>query len=385
MDEATLTMYQLQTPTPTMETQDLNPKKVFDTITFPQGFGSSRVNCLVLLKSQLSRVNTLGNILYGTDDGVYLYDTKSQSQVSQKVLSLPEVTQIETLEEEQLVLVLSARSTFCFSLDSLDPSDPEESLNRGSRISSGTSFLKAGSHLGRNVVCLAIVNPADAIQTTFKLLEPLNVYLRIRKIFFIPIKATSIHFLTTKFCIGHTKGIEIVDPETLQTVELLDPEDSSLDFAREKRMIDIHCIDGHFLLCYEGECKVDVQETSRLELTLASCLLLCFIGSYQLFLEFAFYIDEEGHRFKGDWIVKWEGTPTAFALHYPYLLAFQSSLVEVRDVRTGTLSQVIVGSDIRCLDSGHGTIFVRNQNEPADMEDVSASDFVSPITALLNR
>lgn len=37
------------------------------------------------------------------------------------------------------------------------------------------------------------------------------------------------------------------------------------------------------------------------------------------------------------------------ALHYPYVLAFEPSFVEVRHVETGNLMQVIQGSNLRCL------------------------------------
>ena len=65
-------------------------------------------------------------------------------------------------------------------------------------------------------------------------------------------------------------------------------------------------------------------------------------------------------------MVHWEGYPTAFgkihcisrhayelrqdeALHYPYLLAFEPSFVEIRHVETGHLTQVIQGNNLRCL------------------------------------
>jgi RHO1 GDP-GTP exchange protein 1/2 len=37
------------------------------------------------------------------------------------------------------------------------------------------------------------------------------------------------------------------------------------------------------------------------------------------------------------------------ALHYPYLLAFEPTFVEIRHVETGQLTQVIQGSNVRCL------------------------------------
>lgn len=65
--------------------------------------------------------------------------------------------------------------------------------------------------------------------------------------------------------------------------------------------------------------------------------------------EFAFYVNKNGWRSKGNWIIHWEGNPTSFALHYPYVLAFEPSFIEVRHVKTGALHQVITGFNLRCL------------------------------------
>lgn len=48
-------------------------------------------------------------IAYGTDDGVYFSDFREQGREPLKVLALPEVTQVDILEESQLLIVLSGR------------------------------------------------------------------------------------------------------------------------------------------------------------------------------------------------------------------------------------------------------------------------------------
>ena len=37
------------------------------------------------------------------------------------------------------------------------------------------------------------------------------------------------------------------------------------------------------------------------------------------------------------------------ALHYPYVLAFEPTFVEIRHVETGLLAQIIKGTNLRCL------------------------------------
>ncbi|PWY97663.1 CNH-domain-containing protein [Testicularia cyperi] len=303
---------------------------IFDTITLSENFflGPNRVNCSVPF--DFGR-----RIIYGTDDGVYLSDLREKARPPTKVLPLPGVTQVDVLEEYQILIVLAEKSVHTFTLDALDPSDPMGSLKRGRRISSHTSFFRAGICLGRTLVCVV---KSSSLSSTIKTLEPIeqNVRgkkqptfkkllqggqdtLRVFKEFYIPTESSSIHFLKSKLCVGCTKGFEIVDLETLDTQGLLDPADASLDFVQRKesvKPIAIYRISGEFLLCYD---------------------------------EFAFYVNKNGWRAKGNWIIHWEGNPTSFAYHHPYVLAFEPSFVEVRHVETGALHQVITGVNLRCL------------------------------------
>ncbi|CBQ68526.1 probable to GDP/GTP exchange factor Rom2p [Sporisorium reilianum SRZ2] len=321
---------------------------IFDTITLSENFflGANRVNCSVPF--DFGR-----RIIYGTDDGVYLSDLREKARPPTKVLPLPGVTQVDVLEEYQILIVLAEKSVHTFTLDALDPSDPMGSLKRGRRISSHTSFFRAGICLGRTLVCVV---KSSSLSSTIKTLEPIeqNVRgkkqptfkkllqggqdtLRVFKEFYIPTESSSIHFLKTKLCVGCTKGFEIVDLETLDTQGLLDPADTSLDFVHRRenvKPIAIYRISGVFLLCYD---------------------------------EFAFYVNKNGWRAKGNWIIHWEGNPTSFAYHHPYVLAFEPSFVEVRHVETGALHQVITGVNLRCLfaDVPPPTPSVQQQNAQA--------------------
>ncbi|KAI3622906.1 ROM2 [Malassezia furfur] len=274
-------------------------------------------------------------ILYGRGDGVYLSDLRADARAPAKVLPLPGVTQVDVLEEYQILIVLAEQSVYTFTLDALDPADPVGSLKRGRRISSHTTFFRAGVCLGRTLVCVVKSGP---VSSTIKTLEPIERDMRVKKQptfrkllqggqdslrvfkeFYIPTESSSIHFLKSKLCIGTTKGFEIVDLETLDTQGLLDPADASLEFVQRRenlKPIAIYRIEGEFLLCYN---------------------------------EFAFYVNKNGWRAKGNWIIHWEGHPTSFALHHPYVLAFEPSFIEVRHVETGVLHQVITGHNLQCI------------------------------------
>ena len=84
--------------------------------------------------------------------------------------------------------------------------------------------------------------------------------------------------------------------------------------------------------------------------------------------EFAFYINRGGRGSRKNFLVRCEGAPTRFgestrvyllhsvpscaatlAFQYPYVLAFEPTFVEIRNVETGSMSQVIQGNNLCCL------------------------------------
>ncbi|KAA1469046.1 CNH-domain-containing protein [Dentipellis sp. KUC8613] len=277
-------------------------------------------------------------VVYGTEDGVYFSDLREMNRDPVKVLALTDVVQVDVLDEYGLLVVLSEGQVITFPLDALDPKDPMAGLKRAKRIASHTSYFKAGTCINRTFVCVVKTSP---LSSTIKILEPIdqnvrgrskptfrkllqggNDTLRIFKEFYIPVQSSSIHFLKTKLCVAGVNGFEIIDPETLDTQLLLDPNDEALDFLRRKgdvpkpKPMAIYRIEHEFLLCYD---------------------------------DFAFYINRNGFRSRKEFMVYWEGTPTGFALHYPYILAFEPTFVEIRDVETGSMSQVIQGNNLRLL------------------------------------
>lgn len=54
--------------------------------------------------------------------------------------------------------------------------------------------------------------------------------------------------------------------------------------------------------------------------------------------------------------IKWEEGYRVqhVALHAPYFLLFNTKFIEVRDMATGELCQLIPGDDVRCLCDGRG-------------------------------
>ena len=111
----------------------------------------------------------------------------------------------------------------------------------------------------------------------------------------------------------------MVSLETTERQALLDQADTSLDFVTRKenvKPIHIEKLNPEFLLNYS---------------------------------DFSFFVNRNGWRTRPDWKIQWEGTPQAFALHDPYILAFEPSFIEIRHMETSELIHVMTGKNMRML------------------------------------
>jgi RHO1 GDP-GTP exchange protein 1/2 len=66
------------------------------------------------------------------------------------------------------------------------------------------------------------------------------------------------------------------------------------------------------------------------------------------------YVNCHGDPTRSASAVEWEGTAERVAFHAPYIFIFDSHFIEVRNIETGRLIQVIIGNDIRCIWDGRG-------------------------------
>ncbi len=122
-------------------------------------------------------------LVYGTDTGVFISERRPKVQVPntkpRKVLDLSSVTQIDVLEEYQLLLVLSAKMLLSYPLEVLDPSESQSPLvKRPKKIQNHANFFKAGVCMGRHLVCSAKMS---GISTTIKVFEPNDQNSRVRR------------------------------------------------------------------------------------------------------------------------------------------------------------------------------------------------------------
>lgn len=328
------------------------------TILCDDFFASShRVNCIV-------PIDGARKLVYGTDSGVYVSDRRPKvpGAKPKRVLDLASVTQVDVLEEYQLLLVLSSRMLLSYPLEVLDPDMSLTSpLKRPRKIQNHANFFKAGVCMGRHLVCSAKMS---GISTTIKVFEPNDAISRVRrpaigrmfqspqdtlkpfKEFYVPAESSSIDFLRSKLCVACQRGFEVVSLETLETQPLLDQADTSLDFVSRKEIvpISIERLNGEFLLHYS---------------------------------EYSFFVNRNGWRARQDWLICWEGRPQTFAMSHPYLLAFEPSFIEIRNLETSALVHIITAKNIRMLHSSTREILYAYEEEGGE-DVVAALDFWTP-------
>ncbi|KAL4872497.1 hypothetical protein BDV12DRAFT_144542 [Aspergillus spectabilis] len=316
----------------------------------------NRVNCLVPIDGGRK-------LVYGTDNGIYVSDRlprdPNQKAVRpRRVLDATQVTQIDTLEQYQLLLVLQNKTLTSYPMEALEVTEGQNSLaKRPKKIQGHANFFKSGIGLGRHLVCSV---KTSALSTTIKVYEPMDNLakgkkkstvskmfqsgqdtLKPFKEYYIPAESSSIHYLRSTLCVGCARGFEVVSLETTETQSLLDQADTSLDFvARKENVKPIHIerMNGEFLLNYS---------------------------------DFSFFVNRNGWRARPDWKISWEGNPNAFALSYPYILAFESNFIEFRHIETSELIHIMTGKNIRMLHSSTREILYAYEDDTG--EDVVAS------------
>lgn len=282
--------------------------------------------------------------MLGGDQGVYLKKEGSGDELI-RILAMDKVSQIDILEQSNLILVLADKILYTYSLDTL--LSTETGIKRGRKISSHVSFFKVGKIIDKNAVLPAEGGDATIVQqqvgegvektlvcfvrynamtSTIRALEPCetteskkknkknfgrlignkNEALKAYKDLYIPGEASSIQFFKNIICVGSARGFQMVNLSSAEVQSVLDPNDESNNsiLALHENMKPISMFrhkDGNILLCYS---------------------------------ELAFYIDKKGKRVRKDWSISWEGNPTAFSFRFPYVVAFNTNFIEVRHMDT---------------------------------------------------
>lgn len=202
----------------------------------------------------------------------------------------------------------------------------------------------------------------------------------------------SISFLKNNLCVGCKKGFQIVSVTQNAHEPLLDPADTSLEFAIKQMhnngygtttiVLDngsvstssynntglsfggmlgensggdhVHGSNGSGTgISAAGAGASAISTTSNSNNGFLKPMDIYRIGNNFLlnYQELSFFVNSQGWRKKDSNIIYWEGIPLGFCLYYPYVLAFNTNFIEIRYVETGELIRCIIAEKIRLLKS----------------------------------
>ncbi|KAI8099635.1 uncharacterized protein BX664DRAFT_321781 [Halteromyces radiatus] len=309
-------------------------------------------------------------LVFAMDDGVYAGKNDSDGVVH-KVLHLDHVTHIHVIEEFQMLLVLADKILWQYNLtDVMNGKLGVGYKNQpiGRKIQSNVPFFYVGTCLQRTLVCVPKVSPLKSVITMLEPCKPqamtdkkptllkrlvpttvagasssyiissTDIYLKKFKECYIPCEAWAVELSNTKLWITGHRGIMIVDMQrTDRTQPMLDPYDPQLTFITDREK-------------HESRLKIrlPVKHISVFRTPLND-YLICYD-------EYAFYVNAKGNRTRSNFLIEWEGCAESYALIWPYVVAFETSFIEIRHAITGQLDQVIRGERIRCLQHRIGDV-----------------------------
>ncbi|TIA71928.1 hypothetical protein E3P91_02323 [Wallemia ichthyophaga] len=315
---------------------------------------TGRVTCSVPFKTNDGR----RLVAIGCAEGLWI-GLRGEPTSLRRVLHLKNVTQCAVLEEFGMFIVLADKILVAYSVEALVPSASTinsggSSLSRTPQKLSGTKdviFFTVGKLHERTLVIFMKRKGMDSVframepvsEKTLAERAPVNAFNRLLtggksgwfenyQVFFIPSEATDLLFLRAKLAIICKRGFEIMDLETLKG-------GSIPDFASGKNQRDPQisalgkkCDDATALAIF----KSGDQE---------------FLLIYQ---QFGFFVDRHGDPHRLEHFTEWEGKPESVSCHPPYVLLFDSEFVEIREMETLNLVQVIKGNEIHRTWGGVG-------------------------------
>lgn len=277
-------------------------------------------------------------LLIATNSGLYMSNIKRQQDKETKkrstyfstpvqLIQRNNITQIAVLEEFKSILLLVDKRLYRCPLALLQVEGHGNGFfkKHSKELDNHVNFFAEGDCNGKRLIVTA--HSSSHSIKFFEHEHPLltegttntskNSKKKITEVVFDS-EPVSISFLKANLCIGCKKGFQIVSVSQSAHESLLDPADTSLDFALRDTLkpMAIYRVGDMFLLCYT---------------------------------EFAFFVNTQGWRKKDSHIIHWEGEPQKFAIWYPYIMAFDSNFIEIRKVDTGELVHCVLGEKIRLL------------------------------------
>ncbi|KAJ7469221.1 CNH domain-containing protein [Mycena latifolia] len=253
------------------------------------------------------------------------------------------VTQCAVLEQFGIFLVLAGKSLFAHRIEDVIPASADGDVApRRQKLYNNVQFFRVGSLSGRTLVIVMQPKKRDSIFRVaepvmdkinrkaperahrLSLWQPKSRWFKEYKAFYLPCVSFDIIFLNARIAIPCAKGFEVMDMDTFKSVTIPRLVDD-LRLARLPKPWD--------------SCRpMSMIPASKEE------ILLCYN-------EFGLYVDKHGIPSKTatNPVIEWEGSAERVALHAPYILLFHPQTIEVREIATGRLGQIIPGNGMHCI------------------------------------
>jgi hypothetical protein len=334
----------------------------------PRPLIHSRVNC------GASFVFADGKVYYlvGLDYGVYVRSDETNAKWT-RCLELSKVSQIEVIEELDLVVLISEKALVYYNLDAVISHGVRKKPTRndeltGYRLSRHrkVGFFAVGRMKDRT---LLFYKKLEAQSSMFKVMEPIKEkgsqrrrskitlshsagissteYMREVEKFYVPTESYGISLFNNSFAVHSAKGFEVLslDYKTPQTVPVTSSITQSMlnNLVKETGMR--HLSVDSFKKTLDGTRPVGMFRVAE------NLLVMCYE-------DMAIYCDNGGNL-TGPSIIDFICRAKHVAMQHPYLIAADDDMVEVRRVdRGGSLCQVITGKDLRLIDSREKQVMI---------------------------
>lgn len=334
-------------------------EKVFDNnnkIISLESFDNGKKN-LVLTNQSISMCTMIEKPIINSKQFVLSPPLKLVNNYNNKI------QQIAVLEDLQILIILIDKKLYYVKMmilnDIIGQNNTFEYLKQNCKeLLTNCTLFKIGKCANKDL----IVTISGNIIKFFELnnlmhLDNMKNKLNITSVTFDS-EPISISFLKNNLCIGCKKGFQIVSVTQNAHEPLLDPADTSLEFAIKQ--MNNNGIGTTTIVLDNGSITTTNTDSSNMNAINTSSnsnngylkpMEIYRIGNNFLlnYQELSFFVNSQGWRKKDSNIIYWEGIPQHFCLYYPYILAFNSNFVEIRYVETGELIRCIIAEKIRLL------------------------------------
>ncbi|GAA6024340.1 hypothetical protein JCM11491_000383 [Sporobolomyces phaffii] len=303
----------------------------------------------------LQTIDGLWLVIAGCQEGIFI-GWRGRPQSMQQVVHLAGITQCAVLPDFSFLLVVANKVLVAYALEALIPTKTANKLdhaNKAPQRLSGqkdVSFFRVGKVGDADPRTLVIYAKKSGVkESVFKALEPVSQndrakagssghrflgfgtqrpeWFRVHKEFFMPSLVTSLQFQRSKLALIGSRGVEIMDLESMRTMTV--PDFPSVRHNRNFAALAKRC--------------EEVPTLGMFRIADSKFLLV--------YADFAFHVGRHGEPIEGPFI-EWESKPEQIAFCFPYIFAISPTIMEIRNAFSGRLAQFITGSHIHLTFDG---------------------------------